>query len=348
MSDLLTDLLTERGCLIADGAMGTNLFALGLETGDSPELWNVESPERVAKVHRGFLEAGSDIVLTNSFGGTAHRLKLHGADARVAELNAAAARIARQEVDRWSAETGRRCLVAGSMGPTGELFSPLGSLTHDGGVMAFGDQAEALADGGADVLWIETISSSEEMATAVEGAGRTDLPVVCTMTFDTNARTMMGLSPADFASFAASLDPRPAAIGANCGIGPAELAQTIVELHAADPLAVIVAKGNCGIPQYIDGRIVYSGTPEAMADYARLVHDAGARIIGGCCGSTPDHIRAIAGALAGYEPATPPTLARITEVLGQPWQRPGTLEGATPEAVESGEGRRRGRRRRAS
>ena len=224
MPDRLTDLLAERGHLIADGAMGTNLFALGLETGDSPELWNVDHPDRVATVHRHFLEAGSDIVLTNSFGGSSYRLKLHHAQDRVRELNAAAARVARREVDAHTATTGRRALVAGSMGPTGELFVPLGDLTPEGAVEAFAEQAAGLAEGGADVLWVETMSAPEEVAAAVAGASRTGLPVVVTMTFDTNARTMMGVTTAAFAGFALALDPAPVAIGANCGVGPAELA----------------------------------------------------------------------------------------------------------------------------
>lgn len=345
MTDCLTELLAARGHLVADGAMGTNLFALGLETGDSPELWNVEHPDRVATVHRGFLEAGSDIVLTNSFGGSRHRLKLHHAQDRVHELNAAAARVARAEVDAYATRSGRRALVAGSMGPTGELFVPLGSLTGDDAVAAFAEQAAGLAEGGADLLWIETMSAPEEVSAAVAGAARSGLPTVVTMTFDTNGRTMMGLTPADFAAFGRRLDPAPLAIGANCGVGPAELADTILAITAADPAAVVIAKGNCGIPQYVDGAIVYDGTPEAMAAYARLVCDAGARIVGGCCGSTAVHVKAIADALAGHVPGARPDLARVTEVLGAPWAKQGRLAGSevTGQDVE----RRRGRRRRA-
>ena len=344
MTDRLTELLAARGHLIADGAMGTNLFALGLATGDSPELWNVEHPERVATVHRAFLEAGSDIVLTNSFGGSRHRLKLHHAQDRVRELNAAAASIARRAVDAHRAATGRQALVAGSMGPTGELFVPLGALTPEEGEAAFAEQAAGLAEGGADLLWIETMSAPEEVAAAVAGAARTGLPFVVTMTFDTNGRTMMGLTADGFAAFAQSLAPRPAAIGANCGVGPAELVDTILGITAADPDAVVIAKGNCGIPQYVDGQIVYDGTPEAMAAYARLARDAGARIVGGCCGSTAVHVKAIADALAGYAPGPRPDPARIAEVLGTPWARLGRLADSDPR--EDGE-RRRSRRRRA-
>lgn len=348
MTDCLTELLSARGHLIADGAMGTNLFALGLATGDSPELWNLEHPDRVAAVHRGFLEAGSDIVLTNSFGGTRQRLKLHHAQDRVRELNAAAARIARAEADAHAQGTGRRALVAGSMGPTGELFVPLGELTADHAVEAFAEQAAGLAEGGADLLWIETMSAPEEVSAAVAGAAHTGLPTVVTMTFDTNGRTMMGLTPGDFAAFARGLEPVPAAIGANCGVGPAELTDSILGIAGAAPGAVVVAKGNCGIPQYVDGRIVYDGTPEAMAAYARLVRDAGARIVGGCCGSTAVHVKAIADALAGYTPGPRPDLARVTEVLGAPWAGRGRLADGDPDGNprEDAE-RRRSRRRRA-
>lgn len=344
MTDCLSELLAARGHLVADGAMGTNLFALGLATGESPELWNVEHPDRIATVHRAFLEAGSDIVLTNSFGGSRHRLKLHQAQERVAELNAAAAGIARAAVDAHAAASGRRALVAGSMGPTGELFEPLGGLTPEACEADFAEQAAGLADGGADLLWIETMSASEEVAAAVAGAARTGLPMVVTMTFDTNGRTMMGLAPEGFADLAATLHPAPVAIGANCGVGPAELAETVLRLTAAAPQALVVAKGNCGIPQYVDGRIVYDGTPGAMAAYARLVRDAGARIVGGCCGSTAVHVRAIAEALAGHVPGPRPDLAGIAAVLGTPWSRGGRLAGT--DIADDGD-RRRGRRRRA-
>ncbi|MEQ8396390.1 betaine--homocysteine S-methyltransferase [Thalassobaculum sp.] len=344
MADCLTDLLAERGHLIADGAMGTNLFALGLETGDSPELWNVEHPDRVATVHRNFLEAGSDLVLTNSFGGSSFRLKLHHAQDRVRELNAAAAAIARREVDAHAAATGRQALVAGSMGPTGELFVPLGALTAEDAAEAFAEQAAGLAEGGADVLWVETMSAPEEVLAAVIGGARTGLPIVVTMTFDTNARTMMGVTPAEFAEFAQGLEHVPAAIGANCGVGPAELVDTILGITAAAPGAVVVAKGNCGIPQYVEGAIVYNGSPEAMAAYARLVRDAGARIICGCCGSTAIHVKAIADALDGYLPGSRPDLARVTEVLGAPWAKPGRLADSDPRADSEP---RRPRRRRA-
>ena len=306
-------MLASRPVLLADGGMGTGLFSLGLSTGDSPELWNVLQPDRVATVHRGFVEAGSDIILTNSFGGTRQRLKLHQAQDRVAELNGAAARLARSVADA----AGRPVLVAGSMGPTGELVVPLGAMTMDEATAAFAEQAQALAAGGADLLWIETMSSAEEVEAAVAGAATTDLPVVVTLSFDTNGRTMMGITPEAAVALFQRLPRRPVAFGANCGTGPGQLLATVLGLHgAADPDALIVAKGNCGIPEYRDGQICYSGTPEIMASYARLARDCGARIIGGCCGTTTVHVAAMRHALDHGPHGTTPTIPEIAAALG--------------------------------
>ncbi len=313
MSDSLSDLLDSKSWVFADGAMGTNLFELGLETGGSPELWNVEQPDRVASVHRGFIDAGADIVLSNTFGGSRYRLKLHGLEDRVAELNRAAVKTARGVADA----AGRAVVVAGDIGPSGELFEPLGTMTMADGVAAFTEQAAALAEGGADVLWIETMSSREEVAAAAAGAATTGLPMVCTLTFDTAGRTMMGMSPEDAAFFCQDLDPPPIAYGANCGNGPAELVNAMTRLaNAADGDAVLVAKSNCGIPEFVEGKIHYNGTPEIMSHYARMARDAGARIIGGCCGSTPEHLRAMVHALADYTPREAPDVAAIEALLG--------------------------------
>ena len=184
------ELLAERDWLLGDGATGTSFFAAGLKAGDPPELWNVDQPDKVHALHNGFIAAGSDIVLTNSFGGTANRLKLHDSQDRVHELNSTAAAIARECADAAP----RPVIVAGSMGPTGDLFAPLGELSHEDGVAAFREQAIALKDGGADVLWIETISSEEELRAAMEGGATTGLPMVTTMSFDTGGRTMMGIT----------------------------------------------------------------------------------------------------------------------------------------------------------
>jgi len=309
VNNRFTDLLARRRCLLADGATGSNLFEMGLVSGDAPELWNVDHPDRIKLLHQRFVDAGADIILTNTFGGTRHRLKLHKAEERVRELNRAAAQLARSVADA----SGREVIVAGSMGPTGEILEPLGPLSSADASAAFAEQAVALAEGGADVLWIETLSSREEVEAAIAGARAAGLPIVSTLSFDTNGRTMMSLTPAELAGIAR--EQHLAACGSNCGVGPAELVASILNLStAADPDMVLVAKANCGIPQWVNGAIRYDGTPDLMANYVHLAIDAGARIIGGCCGTSPEHLAAMRKALdshvAGPRPDTEHRRAR--------------------------------------
>lgn len=313
MTNLLSDLLSKRDWLVADGATGTNLFAMGLEAGEAPELWNVDAPDKIRALYNGFIEAGSDLFLTNSFGGTRARLKLHNAQDRVRELNRIAAEIARECVDK----AGRPVVIAGSMGPTGELLEPVGELTHAAAVEMFQEQAEALMEGGADVLWAETMSSEEEMRAASEAAANIGAPFCGTMSFDTAGRTMMGVTSRDYAAIAGTLPVTPIAFGANCGTGAPDLMRTVLGLSEAAPEGILVAKANAGIPKYDDGKIIYDGTPELMAEYAVLARDAGARIIGGCCGSKPEHIRAIRTALETTPPGERPSLDLIREKLGE-------------------------------
>ena len=309
-----THLLATKPWLLADGATGSNLFEVGLVSGDAPELWNSEQPEKINNLHQSFVDAGADIILTNSFGGTRYRLKLHNAQDRVEELNVLAAQIARKVADN----SGRTVVVAGSIGPTGEIMEPIGPLTIEQAKEAFAEQARALAKGGADVMWIETMSSPDEVRAAVEGVATVGLPVVCTVSFDTNGRTMMGVSPSDFAELERSLTPRLAACGTNCGVGASEVVACIHNLaEAAGPDVVLIAKGNCGIPQYIDGKICYNGTPELMAVYARMALDAGARIIGGCCGTSPLHLKAMHDALVAHTKGASPELEQIIGQLGE-------------------------------
>lgn len=307
-----TEALATRPWLLADGATGTNYFQMGLVSGDAPEMWNFEHPERVRSLHRRFIEAGADIVLTNSFGGNRHRLKLHNAQNQVREINVAAAQNARAEADAVD----RPVYVGGSIGPTGEIMEPVGALSHAEAVESFAEQALALKEGGADVLWIETMSSEEELRAAVEGASRAGLPIVTTMSFDTNGRTMMGITPKSFGAITAALPTQPVAIGANCGVGASELVATVLGISEARPDAAVVAKGNCGIPQYVDGHIHYTGTPELMADYARIALDAGAKIIGGCCGTSPEHLAAMRTSLESYTKGQRPTVELIEQRLG--------------------------------
>jgi methionine synthase I (cobalamin-dependent) len=294
----LKKLLETGQPILLDGAMGTMLMDAGLEQGDPPEEWNVKHPNRIRAVHRSYIEAGSRVVLTNSFGGTRFRLEMHGLQDRVIELNKAAALNARAEADAAP----DMVVVAGSMGPTGQLFEPMGILTFEDAKAAFAEQAKGLAEGGVDVFWVETMSDLNEVKAAVEGARSvSDLPIVTTMSFDTHGHTMMGVSPVKALETLGALDV--IALGANCGTGSDELEVAIKTMREADPDVTLVAKANAGIPQVVaGGEIVYNGTPEVMAQYARNVRELGVSMIGGCCGSTPKHIRAMAEALGSPVP----------------------------------------------
>lgn len=298
--DPLQKLLQSEPYILLDGAMGTMLMAMGLEQGHPPEEWNVSYPDRVLGVHEGYIAAGSRLILTNTFGGTHFRLKLHNLHHRVAELNRAAAQLARRAADNAP----HLVVVAGSMGPTGELMEPMGTMTFDQAVEAFAEQARALVKGGVDLLWVETMSDLEELRAAVQGArsamdaSGSPLPITACMTFDTNRHTMMGVSPQQAVRALRELDL--AAMGANCGNGPAEIEDVIRAMVAENPGVPLIAKSNAGIPRLVGGsELIYDGTPVVMGGYAYRVRDLGARLIGGCCGNTPDHLRAMSAVLKG-------------------------------------------------
>ena len=312
MPNPIEALLAEKGVLLADGATGTNLFAMGLLSGEAPELWNETEPDKIAALHRGFVEAGSDIILTNSFGGTRHRLKLHQAEDRVFELNRRAAEIARAVADAAD----RRVIVAGSVGPTGELLQPLGAMTYAEAVEAFAEQIEGLKAGGAEVAWIETMSSPDEIRAAAEAAIRVGLPYSFTASFDTAGRTMMGLAPCDIHGVVADLAEPPLGVGANCGVGASDILASLFDITEADPAATVIVKGNCGIPEFRGSKIHYSGTPELMADYVRLAVDGGAKIIGGCCGTSFEHLAAMRSALDAHQRGERPSVDAVVARIG--------------------------------
>lgn len=295
MNNTLQELIETGEVILADGGMGTMLLALGLGRGVPPEQWNVEQPEKVRKIHRDYIAAGAQIILTNSLGGNHRRLSFHDLSQRTLELNRAAAHIACLEAE--AAET--PVIVAGSMGPTGALMTPLGDLTFEAAKSAFEEQAGALIDGGVNVLWVETMSDLEEVRAAIEGCRQVapEFPIVVTMTFDTHGHTSMGISPQAAVEALGGLDL--VAIGGNCGNGPGEIEAVIEAMHKANPDAVLVAKSNAGAPRMEGGRQVYDASPEVMAEHALRVKDLGAHIIGACCGSTPEHIRAMGQALQG-------------------------------------------------
>ena len=286
--------------LIADGATGTMLQAAGIPTGMPGEAWVLERPEEIMKLHRAYVEAGSQIVLTTTFGGTRTRLKAAGLDpstgsghrVQVAEINRRAAELARQVA-------GVDLYVAGDIGPTGELMAPLGPLTYEAAVELFAEQAQALAAGGADCIYIETMSDLNEAKAAVEGARQgCDLPVFCTFSFDTHGRTSMGVSPTQAAQAMAAWGVP--ATGANCGHAPEEVLDFLPQMRQAAPDAeaiALIAKPNAGLPRLVKRQVVYDATPERMAELALRYVELGARIVGTCCGSSPAHIASIAEAM---------------------------------------------------
>ncbi len=309
---IIEDFLHERGWLLADGATGTNLFDRGLTAGEAPELWNTARPEEIRRLHQNFVNAGADIILSNSFGGTSRRLRLHDAHTRTHELNKAAAGLAREVADK----SGRRMLVGGSVGPTGDLFAPLGELTEADAIEVFAEQIEGLKAGGADVVWIETMSALEEMRAAAVAATQCGMEYIITASFDTAGSTMMGLSPAAMATSTLGFDPPPHGVGCNCGVGASDLVCAVLSITEAEPDAIVIAKANCGVPRVKGDAVVYTGTPELMAEYARLARDSGASIIGGCCGTSPEHLAAMRQALDHHSKRTRPDLEQVVAALG--------------------------------
>ena len=334
MRTSLAELLETKEVLLVDGATGTNYMERGLGPGDPPELWNVEHPDRVRGLHQDFVDAGADIILTNTFGCTTYRLKLHGNQHRVHELAVAAAQIARDVAD----SVDRPVVVAGSVGPLGELFEPMGLLTEDDAIAAFREQIEALKAGGADVAWIETMFSAEEVRAAAQAAIDAGMPYTTTMSFDTAGRTMMGILPENLPSLFDGLSVPPLAMGANCGVGASDILLSVLAMSGAQPDNVYISKGNCGVPHFHGTEIVYSGTAEVMAAYAGLAVNAGARVIGGCCGTSPAHLAAMRHSLDNSPAGDRPTLDEIVAATGP-------LTNAAPNA-NAGSGRERSRSRR--
>ncbi|MCW2975936.1 MAG: 5-methyltetrahydrofolate--homocysteine methyltransferase [Actinomycetia bacterium] len=284
------DLLASRPVLLADGATGTNYQNMGIEPGVAPEEWVFDAPDNVRELHRRFLDAGSDLVLTCTFGATTPRLADGPLAGRTREVNMRAAELARDAA-------GDDRLIAGSMGPTGQLPEPYGLLTRELCVDAYAEQARALADGGVDLLVLETFFALEEALWAIEGVqGASDLPLVMSFSFDQGTHTMMGLSPTDVVTAVAPLGV--AALGANCGRSLDDTDAIVGELVDAAPGLPLWIKPNAGVPRMVGDTVIYDAGPEMLAEHVRAYADRGARIVGGCCGSTPEHIAAIARALA--------------------------------------------------
>ena len=313
--EALKEIFNCDGPLLLDGGLGSNFMTRGLEVGEAPESLLLRAPGIVKTLHRDFIAAGAELILTNSFGGNARRLALHGLEGEVGVLNVLAARLAREA----ASEIGKpQTLIAGSMGPTGDLLEPLGPLSAAEARRVFAEQAKGLADGGVDLLWIETLAAQDEMLAAVDGALTTGLPVALTLSFDSAGKTMMGLGPADFVALADELPLL--AYGANCGAGLSDLALVMHDMAVARTSdKALIAKGNCGIPKFVDGEIRYDGTPVLMGIYAQLMQQLEIALIGGCCGTTPEHIAAMRARLDDPSPSAIPGMDRalIEGLLGE-------------------------------
>lgn len=333
MRSTLESLLELGRPLLADGATGTNFMGMGLGPGEPPELWNIDAPEKVRTLHQQFVDAGADIILTNTFGCNRFRLKLHGAEDRAFEIAKRAAEIACEVADAAP----RPVVVAGSVGPTGELIEPLGSMTEDEAAAAFTEEIQGLAAGGATVAWIETKSAAQEMRAAARAAIALEMPYTVTASFDTAGRTMMGLRPPELVDVFAELPVAPLAVGANCGVGASDLLLAIQQMQR-DGLTII-AKSNCGIPQFRGTEIEYSGNPELMGEYATLALDSGAHIVGGCCGTSPAHLAQMRRKIDAHEAGETPHLERIVEAVG-PLTNP-VAAGASDDAPRARRRRRR-------
>ena len=332
----LAKLLSQTPLVLADGATGTNFMNMGLEPGFPPDLWNVSEPQKPRALHQSFVDAGSDIILTNTFGANAPRLKLHDAQDESYAINKAGAAIAAEVAEAAS----RPVVVAGSVGPTGELFVPMGEMTPETARDVFKEQMRGLKDGGADVIWIETMSAAEEIQAACEAAIDLDMPYVFTASFDTAGKTMMGIAPSAIGDVTQGLAVQPVAYGANCGVGASDMLVSNLAMSEAAPSAVIVSKANCGIPVVKGKETVYTGTPQLMGDFVAMAANAGARIIGGCCGTKPEHIAAMRIALDNYNAGPRPSLDDITDKIG-PLVSPPTSAAASDRLAKRNARRRR-------
>lgn len=285
MEKVLSEYLMNDGILVADGATGTMLMAAGLPSNAPPDSWNILRPDEILGLHRSYLDAGSQIILTNTFGGNRIKLDKFEMGDKVYKHNLAAAVLAR-------GEAGRKAYVAGDIGPTGELMEPFGVLNLEKAIEVFAEQATALSEGGVDAIWVETMSDIKEAKAAIIGAKQvTDLPILCSLSFGKKARTMMGVGAREAAETLWPLGL--AAIGANCGERLEDVYEVLSQMKEVIPDAPLIAKPNAGTPRLVNGQTVYDMTPEDFSSHIRKFIQLGARIVGACCGSNPNFIKAI-------------------------------------------------------
>jgi 5-methyltetrahydrofolate--homocysteine methyltransferase len=289
MMKKITEALQKGRILVSDGAWGTFLQNKGLKPGECPELWNINHPDDVLDIALSYVKAGANMIETNSFGGNSFKLSFFGLDKRVAEINRAAAEISRKAA-------GNDKFVLGSIGPTGKILM-MGEVTEEELYNSFREQAMALESGGADALVIETMSDLDEAKCAIRACKEnTRCEIICTMTFEKSAEdafhTMMGVSPSQMVN--ELIEAGAEIIGANCGNGIKNMVGITNEIRVANTKIPILIHANAGSPIYKEGKTIFPETPEQMAGMVTSLIDAGANIIGGCCGTTPEHIRQIA------------------------------------------------------
>lgn len=321
--------LAERP-LLADGAMGTMLYARGVPFDQCFDAVNLTDPAIVRGIHQSYLEAGAELLETNTFGANPVKLAAHGYAERMADINAAGVSLAREA----ARAAGRPVWVAGSIGPMGRPMAPLGAVSMDEAIDLFAAQARALADAGADILLLETFTDLHELTAAVRGAQRqADLPIIAEMTFTPDGRTLLGYAPEEIVERLEGL--RVAVIGANCSVGPAGIID-VMERMLAVSKTPLSAMPNAGLPQHAGGRLVYVASPAYMAEHARLLADMGVAVIGGCCGTTPEHIAAMAAAMTGRGAAS----ARVRLGAPPPPQAPVVAAAEPPSTLAQKIGRR--------
>jgi len=303
--------------IVADGGTGTMLYAKGVYVNQCYDMMNLTAPETVRDIHGEYLKAGAELIETNTFGANPMKLETHGVANRAEEINRAGAQAARDAA-------GDRAWVAGSIGPLGKRLSPIGKISVAEAIELFRPQIRGLAAGGVDLIIIETISDIQELTAAVQAARlECDLPILTMATFPAEGRTLVGYTPEEVMTSMTGLDVQ--AVGANCSEGPHDTLTTVERLHLANPDMPLAAMPNAGSPRLVDDRVLYMATPEYMAEYARRFIYAGTRLIGGCCGTTPDHIRAIASMVRALEPSKP------TTVTVQPLEKAKSVEPAPVE-----------------
>jgi homocysteine S-methyltransferase len=291
----------HQSVIVADGAMGTMLYAKGVYVNRCYDEMNLSDPDLVGEIHAEYLKAGAELIETNTFGANPVKLRPHGLAERAEEINQRGAEIARDQA-------GERAWVAGSIGPLGKPLSPIGKISVAEAIELFRPQARGLVQGGVDLFMLETISDVQEMSAAIQAIRREcELPIIASATFPAEGRTLMGYTPEEVMTSMTRLGVQ--VVGANCSEGPHDMLETVSRLKLANPEMPLAAMPNAGSPRLMDDRVLYMTSPEYMAEYARRFIEAGVHLVGGCCGTTPDHVRAIKAMVKALKPTRPSVIS---------------------------------------